>query len=361
MDYHVIDEKLVLDIFRISSPSGKEDAMRNYIKDFLNKLNVTYKEDVKGNIYNLTVKDRPVLSSHMDTVEKTNDSTLMKFVNIRKYKGKKFVKGYGIIGGDDKCGIYIMLKMLETNKNFNFIFSVSEEIGCLGIQEVVKNEDFSNVSYGLILDRRYSGDIICGLNNYGTKEFEDDLKEVGKEFGYSPVRGSVSDANHIRSKVSCANLSVGYYEPHSTKEYVSLDDLSKAFSFVEKTMATLVKRYEPSKFVETHSTDYHYNSRSNNYSTYCSYCYKYDKKDLIKLSLNSKICPDCLKQVLEAALNKDNLALSSIKPIVLDFINKAKGIEQTLMLPDTTIEVEEEDAQMSENLSSVEALYDCYD
>ena len=122
MDYHVIDEKLVLDIFRISSPSGKEEAMSAFIKNYLSKLDITYKEDTKGNIYNLSIKDRPVLSSHMDTVEKVNDSILMKFVNIRKYKGKKFIKGYGIIGGDDKCGIYIMLKMLESNKNFNFIF-----------------------------------------------------------------------------------------------------------------------------------------------------------------------------------------------------------------------------------------------
>ena len=180
MEYHNIDEKLILDLFRISSPSGKEADMINFIKNHLDKFNISYTQDVKGNIFNLNVKDRPVLSSHMDTVEKPVDSSLMKFVNIRNYKNKKFIKGYGIIGGDDKCGIYIMLKMLENRKDFNFIFSVSEETGCLGIQEVVKKEDFSNVTYGIVLDRRNGGDIICELNNYGTKEFENDLKEIGK-------------------------------------------------------------------------------------------------------------------------------------------------------------------------------------
>lgn len=338
MEYHTIDEKLLLDIFRISSPSGKEAGMRKFIRDFLDINGVEYTEDTKGNIFNLSNKEKPLLSAHMDTVEKQFDTSLMKFVNIRTYKNKKFLRGYGIIGGDDKCGIYIILKILESKPDFNFIFSVSEENGLLGIIEVVTKQDFSNVSYGLVLDRRGNKDIICVDNGFGVKAFEDELKSIGKDFGYEAIRGGTSDANQIKSKISCANLSCGYYNSHTEKEYVSLEDLARAYSYVEKIITTVTKKFDkPISSTSTYSSYDYSNTRD---STYCSACYgtKPAGTPMVYVTQYYKVCPECFRKAMFGILEKDKVSNPQINKMVQDFMKKAEDIKFNTMiaLPDNS-------------------------
>lgn len=246
--FEKIDEGLLLSIFKIGSPSYKETAIASFVKEVLSINGIDFAIDIKGNIYNISNENMPLLSAHMDTVQKEEDRLLAEFCRIRTYPdGKKILKGLGIIGGDDKCGVYIILEMLKSHKNLNFIFSVEEEVGGRGISSFVNERDFSKIPYGIVLDRRYGTDIICEKNNYGTKEFENDLATIGKKYNYSPASGTFSDANSISSFMSCANLSVGYYQPHSTHEYVSLEDLEKAIKYTEEIIMAISKRYETPK------------------------------------------------------------------------------------------------------------------
>lgn len=243
-----IDEGLLLNIFKIGSPSHKEQKMADFIKNFLSINTIDFTTDSTGNIFNISFEDRPLLSAHMDTVQKEVDSYLAELCRIRTYPdGNRILKGLGIIGGDDKCGIYLILELLKIYKNFNFVFSVEEEVGGKGIQEFARGRDFSKIPYGIVLDRRYGTDIICEKNNYGSKEFEDALYEIGKKYKYTPSTGSFSDANTISNFISCANLSAGYHNPHSTHEYVDLYDLLNAGKFTEEIINTITKRYDAPK------------------------------------------------------------------------------------------------------------------
>lgn len=246
--YKEIDKKILLEIFKIPAMSSKEHAMADYIKTVLSNLQVPFKEDSYGNIYNVSNPNKPLLSSHMDTVQSESDSKLAKLINIYELEdGSEILKGLGVIGGDDKCGIYTILEILRKRKDINFVFSKEEEIGCLGIKAFVKEVPLKdkNIPYGLIIDRRYASDIICVGNSYGTHAFQDELVRIGKKFGLSATTGSVSDANTLKEFFSCANISSGYYLPHSKQEYVKLPDLLKTVNFIETVLEEVTKKYEP--------------------------------------------------------------------------------------------------------------------
>lgn len=320
-----IDETLLLNLFRISSPSSKEDKVQDFIKSFLNENKIIFKTDKLGNIYQLSIEDAPLLSSHMDTVEDTlRDSHLMKYIRI--YDDKvygKYLKGYGVIGGDDKCGVFIILSLLRKYKNkYNFIFSVNEEHGMTGINFVTKNEKFDRISYGLVLDRRGAGDIICVNNSYGTKTFQDELEKIGTNFGYKPATGAASDAGAISEKVSCANLSVGYYNPHSKKEFVILSDLQNAMTYTQNIII-----YLNSKFIAPEksygSSGYYYKS--------CKICYHNETSDraVLKWSVLFKayICSDCFDKIVEMSKDDEFIRFSkTAKNRVIDIpINRYEG------------------------------------
>ena len=144
-----------------------QDGTSEYVRATLDELGVAYNTDTYGNIYYLDNENAPLLSAHMDTVRKNEDICIGAFLN--ESEDDKILSG-GILGGDDKCGVYIILKVLETGRKVNFIFSRDEEVGCLGIKALVKPNYVENKEitdkirsclWCLVLDRKFNSDIIC--------------------------------------------------------------------------------------------------------------------------------------------------------------------------------------------------------
>jgi hypothetical protein len=326
-----MNKDLLLDIFRIPSQSGKEDKMRDFIKKYLKKNNISFSEDKKGNIFQISNK-APLLSAHMDTVQDFYDTQLTKFIKIRG----DILSGYGVIGGDDKCGIYLILRMLTcSDVKINFLFSVEEETGAGGATDFVRLQEpfLNNILYGIILDRCGNNDIICTDNEYGIYEFEKVLLEIGKLYGYKKGRGTFSDANVLSKYFSCANLSVGYYNAHSKNEFVNLSDLSNAEKFVHSIIKNINYNFEkPEKFNYydryTYYNDCYYSEYYDEYDEYdeynedsCIFCKK--KTKLIYLpSFDRYSCVSCgVKFIDDFQLNYDNFNKNSEEDLYEDFLN----------------------------------------
>lgn len=238
-----MNTKLLLDLFLIPSQSGSEGRVQEFISTWLREHGIEFEIDEVGNIYNISKVERPLLSAHMDTVQDDFDELMAKFIEI---KGG-IVKGYGVIGGDDKCGIYAILDLLENgHDDFNFVFSVQEEIGGVGIEFFTQNQDLSHITWGLVLDRKGKGDILCDASHeYGTKQFEDALLAVGKNFGFEIGHGTFSDADYLSDQISCANISVGYYNAHTKHEYVVISELQNTINYVHNLVKHLDVRFAP--------------------------------------------------------------------------------------------------------------------
>jgi hypothetical protein len=330
-----VDKDFLLELFKIPAMSGKEDEVRKYIKSFLDELGVEYQEDNVGNVFRFE-KNKPLLMAHMDTVQDYADTILTNFIKIRG----EVLSGYGVIGGDDKCGIYIILEMLRNGYDINFAFTVEEEVGGVGSRflETNFNKELSSCLYALILDRRGSDDIICQQNSYGTKAFEEKLEEIGKDFGYSPARGTFSDADQVDEYVCSANLSVGYFNPHSKTEFVFIPDLEDAMNYTMTIVEKVNEYYQPEEQWENywyngvkHSRkkrqrksptttmypyqDYYWDEFDKYFdddfaganaaieeevNNMCVFCGTSKKGDLIYLnSLKEQICFDCARYLVE--------------------------------------------------------------
>lgn len=259
-----------------------QDGTAEYIKTFLDSLGVEYKVDSYGNIFFLDYENYPLLSAHMDTVRNEEDFCIGAF--LTESDDDKIMSG-GILGGDDKCGVYIILRAIEAGKKVNFIFSRDEEIGCVGIKKLVGDneicEKIKKCLWCLVLDRRGNSDIICKLNDYGTAEFESALEKISNDnnFGYKPTKGLCSDANTIRDYISTANISTGYFCPHSQKEYIVKADLETAYNYTIAVIDNLKDRFEPAERKVYDYTDYSYwRDYDNNYDFY-AHMYEDDYDD----------------------------------------------------------------------------------
>lgn len=269
------EKKLLLDLFHLYGPSVREEPVLDFIKSYLEDNKINYKQDENGNIYCLNYLNEPLLSAHTDCVGTEEAGHYVSFIDLYPYGKDEILKGIGNIGADDKCGVFLILLMLKS-RQINAVFSVCEEIGgAEGINfltsHIRDNEVFKSIPYCLVLDRKNKGDIICSENCYGTKEFENELVKIGKEFGYKPTKGSISDMNTIRKYMNGCNLSVGYYNPHSNTEFASLNELYNCWKYINKIIDELPRNIKADGYSETQVSKYYPYYSSKKYDTSSSW------------------------------------------------------------------------------------------
>ncbi len=257
--------ELLKKLYLAHSPSRNEEEVAKIVKNELTIMKIPFEVDDKLQIYRF-VRGQPIFAAHMDQVGRVRIKEL--------YIHRGCIFGDGNLGADDKNGVWILLQLLNKFPNISFIFSTCEECGFEIDSLLKKKEDeLKETPYGLVFDRRHGGDIIGWTNDYCNKDFEDDVHELGKEFGYSPTRGSISDCDQLsRFGVPCVNLSCGYYNPHSEDEFTALVELENALNFADKILSTLTKKYSRvetkwrSRYTYTPSSSYR--SGAYDYSDY---------------------------------------------------------------------------------------------
>ena len=130
---------LFITLVKIPSPSGGEQAMREFISDFLNKLKVKSSTDSAGNLLaDLGGTGKRILMvAHMDTVQKPGEIVTPKFKN-----GTYFGDGSTILGADNKAGVAILLTLakelsqMRVRPKIYFAFTTNEEVGRMGSSQL---------------------------------------------------------------------------------------------------------------------------------------------------------------------------------------------------------------------------------
>lgn len=244
--------------------------LKGVLKQMLSKY---YPEviDEDGFLYVRSQGVDVMLTAHMDTVHKEK---CKKIVELKK-DGQKILWSPQGIGGDDRCGIFMITELLKTT-SFRpaIVFCEDEEIGCVGANKFAKwldkNADASelNIKYLIELDRRNGNDAVfydCGNKNF--KEY------ITGAIGYVEAVGSYSDICEISPALDVAsvNLSCGYYKEHTLDHYVIVEEMEKTFLAV-RTLLAGADRVERFKYEEiTYYSDYS--------SKYGSYYYGFDDDD----------------------------------------------------------------------------------
>lgn len=231
-------------------------SLKNYVKQKLQKTHHTVLSR-DGYVY-AQGKFPVLLMAHMDTVhEKLPD------LIVYSEKNNKVSSPNGI-GGDDRCGAYIIFKVLE-KFNCSVLFCEDEEIGCVGARKFADSELARELEFNYIIefDRANANDAV--FYECANDEFE---AFITKKF-YKTNFGSYSDICEVAPALGCAavNLSCGYYKQHTKEEYVILSEMERsikeACKILERT--TEADKFEYVEAPSRYGSLYNFNNYADSY------------------------------------------------------------------------------------------------
>lgn len=241
--------ELLKELYGISAQTHQEKDMIAFVSQRLTDLSVSFTIDKAGNIYATKGKATtfPCIAAHLDEVHQAREKGYEVVVIRDEFiigfnSGKREFNG---IGADDKNGIWVCLKCLEKYDNLKCVFFVGEEQGCIGSRQA-DMKFFDDCRFVLQCDRKGNSDFINCI--YGeslcSSQF---LKDANlKEHGYKEEKGMQTDVRTLRDRgleISCANISCGYYYPHTPHEMTNIEDLKKCRTLVEYIIENCWKVY----------------------------------------------------------------------------------------------------------------------
>ena len=181
-----------------------------------------------------------LLTAHMDTVH------VHKIIDFYEYvdtNGNHIISSPQGIGGDDRCGIYMILDIIKEYKP-SILFCEDEEIGGIGSNKFCRTEfinELAELKYLIELDRANGNDAVfydCDNPEF-TKFIEDNT-------GYKKTHGSFSDISHLAPmcKVAAVNFSCGYYRAHQLTEEVNVEEMLHTIETVKKLFEVECEQFE---------------------------------------------------------------------------------------------------------------------
>ena len=274
----------LIELLYVQANSENEKMIYFYLREWLNKRYITNYTDETGNL--VAVKGqgtKPCIVSHMDTVHKIHKEFDI-FESIGD-DGNKIVSAYSGkhqvgVGGDDKCGIYACLYMLEHFDDIKVIFFTREEVGLIGSSNI-DHDEFDDCGYIIQLDRWGSSDFICNYSNDKTvsDKYISKISGTLHNYSYNQTSGLITDSINLFNDsigISCVNVSCGYYSHHSNSEIIDVNELWHSVLFTEQIIKDLgrnsypmlppvVERYKPAETKSLHDSYYWSGNNNSNF------------------------------------------------------------------------------------------------
>ena len=212
-----------------------------------------------------------LLVAHLDTVHRTLPETIYYSKNKRKLM---CAEG---IGGDDRCGVYMILNLVSELK-CHVLFCEDEEIGGVGANKFASSGIVPIVNYIIEFDRKGADDAV--FYDCDNKDFTDFITS----FGFREAYGSFSDISILAPSfgVAAVNLSSGYYNAHTNYEYINLDNIDSVLEKAKKIIQTKSNKFE---YVESRK----YLPAAKGY--YSNYNYDYSNSNYRNMIFSSMVKP----------------------------------------------------------------------
>lgn len=243
-----------------------QKKLKKYVK---NKLMETHEDVTIGDGFVYAQGKFPVLLvAHMDTVHENLPTTIVHDGDI--------ISSPNGIGGDDRCGIYMILEIIK-KYHCSVLFCEDEEKGMIGAEKFINTELADSLvgqfNYIIEFDRKGSNDAV--FYECANEEFEE---FITKEF-YKTEWGSFSDISTVAPFLGCAavNLSCGYYKAHTKDEYVVFSEMKESMKQSMKILArTTDEKFE---YIPARYNYYGYGYEVYDYEAYGSGYYIFDYVD----------------------------------------------------------------------------------
>lgn len=226
-----------------------------------------------------------LLVAHMDTVHKrTPDIICMS-------EDKSIMMSPYGIGGDDRCGITMILEIIKELR-CHVLFTEDEEIGGVGAGKFCASGIKPKINFIIEFDRAHERDAVY-------YELDNEVfAETVEKYGFKRDYGSYSDIVDIAPVLGCAavNLSCGYYNAHTQHEFVSIPQMYAQVERAKKLIANECDNFfEWKEFVRDRSWDngnWCYGGWYDNYDYYDSKNKSKSKSKVKPVSKEVSLIPD---------------------------------------------------------------------
>lgn len=148
---------------------------------------------------------------------------------VLKYNATVLTASDTNIGGDDRCGTYIINRILACQEKPYILLTHGEEKGGIGVKQFIEDKIMDpyveDIHYMIEFDRRGIFDYV-----YYDDPDNDTVNAIWEAYGYVEANGSYSDVSSLTTayKTAHVNLSCGYQYEHTKREYIFLPALDIA-------------------------------------------------------------------------------------------------------------------------------------
>ena len=170
--------------------------------------------------------------SYSDGVYFSGDTPTRSFL---EKAGRVFLNKYGIgIGADDRAGCAALWELKDLGHSL--LITSGEEMGCAGSNALMKDRIMSHEidhhNFVVQLDRQGDDDLV--FYDVATKEFK---AYCVANTGYSPSWGTFTDICELCETICGVNISTGYYNEHSSDEYLVEKEWENTVRTVKKWLS----------------------------------------------------------------------------------------------------------------------------
>jgi len=209
----------------------RQKELKHYLAGYLK--NAGY-DTVKRKGFLYAEGEIPVLLvAHLDTVHNEAPSII-----CRSEDGRYLMSPQGI-GGDDRCGVYMILQIISQVR-CHVLFCEDEEVGGRGARAFEGSGLKVDVNYIVEMDRRGNNDaVFYGCDN-------PDFTRFVCSFGFKEATGSFSDISVVAPylKTAAVNISAGYYNEHRLHEMIDSFAMQNNIERIVQMAQTPTVKYE---------------------------------------------------------------------------------------------------------------------
>ena len=227
------------DVMSVQTTSYNTKLMNRFIIDQAKSIPNTKVVKKDGNIYVTKGKADifPCVVAHTDTVHE-----IEKEFHVLECDGVMLAVNHNYervgVGGDDKVGVFVALESLRDFDNIKVAFFRDEEVGCHG-SKVADMSFFNDVAFVLQCDRQGYEDFVSSIfmSDMYNKEFSEAMQELLYKYGRIESDGGLTDVYQLTEnglEVCVANMSCGYYDPHTDNEYIDIEEVFATLDFVKE-------------------------------------------------------------------------------------------------------------------------------
>ena len=247
-----MDIEFLKQVLAVPNPSGHEEFLQDFVKEWCGKNGIGCRKDGKGNMF-LTKGHAdfyPCFTSHLDSVLRGADA--VEAVRERRnleihHEGDKIYATLNdkpcVIGCDCKNGVAIALQCMKQLRAAKAAFYVEEETGCQGSQGSDMGF-FKDCSFVIGLDSpdfNRAAKSCLGLPLFSDEFFKEQLEPICKKHGLTDfraepgtdiffIRKDASNCDQPDERIECINFGNGGFEEHSDQEYASVKAVEKSFA-----------------------------------------------------------------------------------------------------------------------------------